>query len=562
MLGSPRGAPRRSRRWGSALDRSEPRHFASAGRSETCRVLGIIALCLVLFFSHIAFRPLWNQDEGKHAATSKHMVLSGDWITPTLNGEPFFDKPAFHNWLVALAFLGFGFTEFAARLPNATLGLGCVLLTYLAGRRLYGPGAAFLGAAVLASTAEFFLVSGTVVHDMSLAFFVTLGLALWLAGYSSGARERRWFLLSYAAFGGAMLAKGPIGVLLPGAVVFLFLASRRELRFLGRMSLGSGLLIGLAVAAPWYLAIALRNPDYARYFLVELHLGSFLSEEVNHPEPLHYYLPVLLMGFLPWSVFLPAALVRAWQRRNEDADRATWFLLLWAGLYLVFFSAAESKLPTYILPIFPPLALLVGRLWHELAAAPAPALRKAVLWSFAPFLLLPVAALLWVRTPPLLLTELAGQHGLALAEAASPLIALIVGLAAAFILVLARRTRAGFAGVTLSFAAFAALTLVVIVPVMNVHQSSREMALELDELLPDAEPMANYSSMRGSTLFYTDRLVRVIDSRRQLTDFLSSESPVYCVISAHRYREMGLQAPIVYAIGDDLLIANRRAVGQ
>ena len=264
-------------------------------------------------------------------------------------------------------------------------------------------------------------------------------------------------------------------------------------------------------------------------------------------------------GFHPG---LPAALVRAWQRRNEDADRATWFLLLWAGLYLVFFSAAESKLPTYILPIFPPLALLVGRLWHELAAAPSPALRKAVLWSFAPFLLLPAAALLWVRTPPLVLTELAGQHGLALAEAASPLIALVVGLAAAFVLVLARRTRAGFAGVTLSFAAFVALTLVFIVPVMNVHQSSREMALKLDELLPDAEPMANYSSMRGSTLFYTDRLVREIKSRRELTDFLSADRPVYCVISAHRYREMGLQAPIVYAIGDDLLIANRRAVGQ
>ena len=560
MLGSPRGAPRRSRRWGSALDRSEPRHLASAGRSEAYRVLGIIAICLLLFFSHIGSRPLWDHDEGRHAATSKDMVVSGDWITPTLNGEPFFDKPAFHNWLVALAFVGFGFTEFAARLPNATLGLGCVLLTYLAGRRLYGPGAALLGAVVLATAAEFFLLSGTIMHDMSLAFFVTLGLTLWFVGYSSDGTDRRWFLLSYAAFGGAMLAKGPIGVLLPGAVVFVFLSARRELRFLGRMSLGWGLLIGLAVAAPWYLAIGLRNPDYARYFLVELNFGSFLSEEVNHPEPVHYYLPVLLVGFLPWSVFLPAALVRAWQRRNEDADGATWFLLFWAGLYLAFFSAAQSKLPTYILPVFPPLALLVGRLWHELAAAPTPALRRAVLWSFAPFLLLPAAALLWVRTHPLPLTELAGQHGLALAKAASPLVALMIGLAAAFALVLARRARAGFAGVTLAFAGFAALILAFIVPVMNLHQSSREMALKLDGLLPEGEPMAHYSDTRGAALFYTDRLVREIKSRRQLTNLLSEDRPVYCVISARRYREMGLEAPIVYAIGDDLLIANRRAV--
>ena len=124
-----------------------------------------------------------------HAATSKDMVLSGDWITPTVNGEPFFDKPAFHNWLVALAFVVFGFTEFAARLPNAMMGLGCVLVTYLLGRRLYGPGAAFLGAVVLATAAEFFVLSRTVMHDMSLAFFVTLGLALWFVGYSRNATE-------------------------------------------------------------------------------------------------------------------------------------------------------------------------------------------------------------------------------------------------------------------------------------------------------------------------------------------------------------------------------------
>ncbi len=387
-----------------------------------------------------------------HAGTSKDMVLSGDWITPTLNGETFFDKPAFHNWLVALAFVVLGFTEFAARLPNALLGLGCVLVTYLLGRRLYGPGAALLGAVVLATAAEFFVLSRTIMHDMSLAFFVTLGLALWFVGYSRNATERRWFLLSYAAFGGAMLAKGPIGVLLPGAVVFLFLLARRELRFLGRMSLGWGILIGLLVAAPWYLAISLRNPDFARYFFIELNFGSFLSQDPHHPEPFHYYLPVLLVGFIPWSFFLPAALVRVWQRKGEDMHGGTVFLLLWAGLYLAFFSAAESKLATYILPIFPPLTLLVGRLWDELATTPTSTLRKAVLWSFAPFLALPAGVILWVQTHPLPLTELADRYGVALEKAASPLVALIIGLALAFALVLTRRTRAGFAGVALSFA--------------------------------------------------------------------------------------------------------------
>jgi 4-amino-4-deoxy-L-arabinose transferase-like glycosyltransferase len=494
-----------------------------------------------------------------HAATSKDMVLSGDWITPTMNGELFFDKPAFHNWLVALAFVVFGFTEFAARLPNAMMGLGCVLVIYLLGRRLYGPGAAFLGAVVLATAAEFFVLSRTVMHDMSLAFFVTLGLALWFVGYSKNATSRGWFLLSYAAFGGAMLAKGPIGVLLPGAVVFLFLLARRELRFLSRMSLGWGLVIGLLVAAPWYMAVSLRNPDFARYFFVELNFGSFLSKDPHHPEPWHYYLPILLAGFFPWSFFLPAALVRAWQRRGEDRHGDTLFLLLWAGLYFAFFSAAESKLATYILPIFPPLALLLGRLWHELAGTPTPTLRKVMLWSFAPFLALPAGIILWVQTHPLPLTELAARYGVALDKAASPLVALIFGLGAAFVLVLVRRTRAGFAGVALSFATCIALFFAFIVPVMNLHQSSREMTLQLDELLPAGEPMPHYSSIRDSALFYTDRPLQLIRNHKELSDLLSNQGQVYCVISASRYREMELQAPIIYERGDDLLISNRRA---
>ncbi len=491
-----------------------------------------------------------------HAATSKDMVLSGDWTTPTMNGERFFDKPAFHNWLVALAFVVFGFTEFAARLPNATLGLGCVLVTYLLGRRLYGPGAGFFGAVVLATAAEFFVLSRTVMHDMSLAFFVTLGLALWFVGHSKNAAERGWFLLSYATFGGAMLAKGPTGVLLPGAVVFLFLLARQELRFLGRMSLGWGLLIGLLVAAPWYLAVSLRNPDYARYFFIELNFGSFLSEEAHHQEPFHYYLPVLLVGLLPWSFFLPAALVRAWQRKGEDRHGGTVFLLLWAGLYLAFFSAAESKLATYILPLFPPLALLLGRLWHELATTPTATLRRAVLWSFAPFLALPVGVILWVRTQPLPLTELAVRYGVTLEEAVAPLVALILGLAAAFVLVLLRRTRTGFAGIAVSFAACIALFFAFIVPVMNLHRSSREMALELDELLPEGEPIVNCGNMRDSALFYTDRRLRMIRNRKVVRDLLSSEAPFSCLISARRYREMGLQAPIVRKIGEDLFIGN------
>jgi 4-amino-4-deoxy-L-arabinose transferase-like glycosyltransferase len=306
--------------------------------------------------------------------------------------------------------------------------------------------------------------------------------------------------------------------------------------------------------------VSLRNPDYARYFFIELNFGSFLSETSHHPEPFHYYLPVLLGGFFPWSFFLPVALVRAWQRRDQASHGGTLFALLWAGFYFAFFSAAESKLATYILPVFPPLALLVGRLWQELATAPTPALRKAVLWSFAPFLLLPLAVIVFMQTHPLPLMEMAAQYGLTLGKAASPLLVLIVGLAAAFALVVAKRSQAGFAGIVVSFAAFIALFATFIVPLMTQRRSSYEVAMKLDALLPEGEPIACYSSLRNSALFYTDRQLLVLKSGRQLDDYLSSNDPAYVLISSRRYEKMGLEAPVVHEAGGELLISNRETL--
>jgi hypothetical protein len=294
-----------------------------------------------------------------------------------------------------------------------------------------------------------------------------------------------------------MLAKGPIGVLLPGAVVLLFLASRRELRFLGRMSLGWGLLIGLAVAAPWYLAVALRNPDFARYFLVELNFGSFLSEESATGAILLPARPA--DGVLPWSVFLPAAWYPGMEERNET--RIAPLVLCCSGRsHLVFFSAAEVQAPTYILPIFPPLAC-----WWAGSGTSSRRHRR-------------------LRSGPLVLRTVpaTARGGMQVRHLPSPAEARRPARAhprqAASPLITSRRTRrhwfwfspgesAGFA-VSPSFAAFAALTFIVPVDV----RSPPRIAL-VGRLLP-GRPMANYSDL-GRSAFYTDRLVR--ESNRSVT---------------------------------------------
>jgi len=296
-----------------------------------------------MFFFRLGSRPLWNIDEGKHAVTSKEMVLSGDWITTTLYGENFYDKPILFNWLVALSFLVFGFTEFAARFPAAILGLGCVGVTYLLGRSMFGPTTGFLGGMILATSGMFIVLSRSVVHDISLVFFMTLALFFFYLGYTSEQRRKTYFLLFYASLGFAVLAKGPMGVLLPGLIIGLLLLLKGKLRFLKEMEMGWGVVVFLIVAAPWYVLISLNNSDYAGYFFIENNIMRFLSLEARHARPFWFYFPVLLGGFSPWSFFLPLAFIRVFRGGWKSMNERTLFLILWFGGDLPFLFSGKLK---------------------------------------------------------------------------------------------------------------------------------------------------------------------------------------------------------------------------
>ncbi len=397
------------------------------GKEEYYAILVLCVLCLVVFFFQLGSHPLWDVDEGMHASTSKDMVLSGDWVTTRVNGKNFYDKTVLFNWFAALSFLVFGFTEFAARMPAALLGLGTVLVTYLLGRRLFGPRAGLLGGVVLATGPEFIVLSRSVMHDISLAFFITLALSFFFIAFSTGHRRGVNLVLFYASLGFAVLAKGPIGLLLPGLIIGLFLLVKGRLAFLKEMSLGWGALVFLAVAAPWYVLISIRNEDYASYFFLKQNFGNFLSKvQAHHPEHFYYYVPVLLGGMLPWSFFVPLAVVRPLRQGLRNLDDGVLFLLLWFSVIFLFFSAANSKLATYILPAFPAVALLVGRLWHEMMTTTAAGLRKGIGWSLAPLPVLFLAATIYIMVKRPEARKLQTLYGMSLQDMSGLLIALTV----------------------------------------------------------------------------------------------------------------------------------------
>ncbi len=205
---------------------------------------------------------------------------------------------------------------------------------------------------------EFFALSRVVILDMVLTFFITLSLAcFWFGHLATGPRRKFLVLLMYAFIGAATLVKGPIGLVLPAAVIFFYLLLSGKWALLGEMELSLGVPLFLIVAASWYVAVELRNPGYLHHFLYEENFARFTTTQFNRSGPWYYFIMVLAVGFFPWTALLPMT-VADFRKRPPAQEHL--FLILWIAVPFVVFSLSGSKLPHYILPLYPPLAILVG----------------------------------------------------------------------------------------------------------------------------------------------------------------------------------------------------------
>jgi 4-amino-4-deoxy-L-arabinose transferase-like glycosyltransferase len=308
-----------------------------------------------LFFHQLGGIGLLGPDEPRYADIAREMYRSGDFVTPRLFGVPWFEKPALVYWGAAIAFGIFGVSEFAARFPSALGATACVLLTYYAGTRLWSRSTAFWAALILASSTGFFAFAHAASMDMPLSSCLTLALLCFLIGYNSVGSVRRWWFYAFWAFLGlAVLAKGPIGLLLP----LLSLLAYRVFRARSgewKQWHPEGLLISIAIALPWYWAVLAANGyPFIEEFFLNHNLQRFTSTIHGHQRPVYFYIPVLMMLTFPWTFMLIPALRRS-------LDKNDWILLSWALVPLVFFSLSGSKLPGYILPSVAPLAMMCGR---------------------------------------------------------------------------------------------------------------------------------------------------------------------------------------------------------
>jgi 4-amino-4-deoxy-L-arabinose transferase-like glycosyltransferase len=337
----------------------------------------VIVLSLLTLFVGIdnMERPLANPDEGRYTEISREMAATGDWVTPRLNGLKYFEKPPLQYWASALSLRIFGENEYAARLYTMLCGLLCILAVGYTLRRLVSPQAGWLGMGVLVASPYFLAMGGIVTLDMGLTAWTTLAVCAFLLAHGAArnaAETRRWMLLSWGAMGLAILSKGLIGFVFPAATIFLYCLLQRDWALLKRLEWLRGGALFMAIVLPWHIAVSNTNPEFARFYFIHEHFERFLTKSHRREEPWWYFWPILFGGFLPWAVMLLPSWIEGWRNKFAAADRGFhWqrFAIIWSLFITLFFSISGSKLPAYVLPVFPILALVLAAWLIEQPAA-------------------------------------------------------------------------------------------------------------------------------------------------------------------------------------------------
>ena len=544
--------------------------FFRAEEGSLSRDLGVLLIAFgTLFFQTLGRLPLIDPDEGRYIEIPREMLERGDFITPTLNYVKYFEKPPLHYWLNALSLSVFGENEFAARCAGTLCGLLTVLLTYYLGRRLMGRRSGLYAATLLGTAGGFLVLSRINFTDMTLTFFLSAAFASFaLASREDEPHQARYYYLLYLSMALAVLAKGLIGIVLPGAVVFLYLLSTRRWRILLEMRLISGGALFLLVCAPWFLLVSQRNPEFPYFFFIHEHFQRFLTTVHHRYQPPWFFIPVLAGTLLPWSPFIPAALARGWRERGSRSQ--TLFLLLWAVVIFAFFSKSDSKLIPYILPVFPPLALLIGN-WLAQGVSPT-SLRRHAAGTGLLLVLLAAGALGY----PLLCAK--AQIGVADGALVGGLL-LCQGIAA-----LVAGRSGDPARLLVALAATAYLFALGAPPVVYARvapdSSSKEFARVINERAGKEVAIACYSGYEQGIAFYTHRRVIVVgdpdelgfgrDQGGQAAWFLEkpafarlwdSHAPLFSVIRVRDLPELkaAVKTPItiVASVGKRALISNR-----
>ena len=508
-------------------------------------LLALLLVFALAWFGTLEQRRLINPDEGRYSEIPREMVATGDWLTPRLNGIKYFEKPALQYWATAAAFTAFGEHHWTARLWPALTGFAGVIVTAFATAKLFGPQAGLIAGAVLAGSVLWNIIGHVNTLDMGVSFFLAAAVfALCLAQRDDvNPREsRRWQDGAWVLLALAVLSKGLIGLVLPAATVVAYAIWQRDWGFMLRIRPVRGLAVLLAVTAPWFIAVSLANPEFAHFFFIHEHFERFLTKAHGRYQPMWYFIPILLLGMLPWLGSLLQGLAAGFRREAGRRFQPQRFLLVWAVLVFVFFSVSSSKLASYILPIFPALAALIGVHLAGYAAA------RRIEWHALPAIVIGAACLFLVPY----VTRFASERvPVALYVAYQPWLyagaaALLLGGLAAFWL--GRQGRRAAAVCTLAAGGFAfGQGFLLGHDNLGSVNSAHDVAAAIRPLVPPDAPFFSVDTYDQSLQFYLKRTTTMVAYRDEL-GFGISQEPQKFIADLATFERAWNAAPVAWAL--------------
>jgi 4-amino-4-deoxy-L-arabinose transferase-like glycosyltransferase len=530
---------------------SVPTHSTETESHSASRdILWLLVICFTLFGFGLGFTPLANPDEARYGEIPREMLATGDFVTPRLDGIKYFEKPPLTYWLVAGSLKIFGLREAAARATPAIFAALGILLTYAAGRSLAGRETGWWAALVQATSLLYFAHARLLLTDMVVSVLITSTLYCFLLAVREppGRRRRLLFYGLYASAALATLAKGLIGFLLPGAVMFLWLLLFNEWRRLRPFYLATGLMVFAAIALPWHLLVAQRNPEWAWFYFVHEHWLRFTTTTHGRYQPWWYFVPVILLGFFPWTGFIwPAlrtALPAEWTRRSEYTDKA--FLLVWAAFIFLFFSASKSKLVPYVLPVFPPLALVMGGYLAPRMRTPSATGLRAGFLGFSVVSGLLGVALMTVFLRPKLLGSVANAEELSRFGMLAGVF-LFGGALGVHLLLRSENTKVALRLMLGTTAAFAAV-LVIASPAI-ARASTKDLARTLEQQVKPGDIVLCYHDYFHDFSYYAQRTVGTVKYEGELELALDPEAAAKGLhVTEGRFQELWNSPQRVYLV--------------
>ena len=467
-------------------------------------ILFLLTGFMLFFGNHNIF--ITDNVESNYALTAKEMLLSGDWISPQIYGQYWFDKPILFYTFTAISYFFFGFTEFASRFFPAIFGLASVALIGWGGKKLYSEKVGFYSAVVLATSFEFLLISKMVITDSLLFFFFSLALLSFLLGYEK--KTSKYYYGFYIGSALAVLTKGPIGILLPGLILTVFLLIRRDLKVLKEIKLVMGVLLFSIIALPWYIAMIILHGN--NFIDVFLGTHNFLRATVSeHPKDnvFYYYTLVSLLAIFPWAGFIPGIIKKVFinKLKNYKISPKTLFLSLWAGCIFIFFQLMATKYLSYTYPLMFPVAILLGKYFAD--EFEKINCIKPIVWNSLFYMIVAMGSF-WAYKQELLRIEsfyyLAGS--------------VIVLLLGNIWIALANNRKNGIMLIALSAFLFNLVLINNVCVPLSQNRSAKNIAYEIQNI-PENKNLYVYGDYPTSAVFYSGKRIVKLVPEKELADF-------------------------------------------